>query len=94
MQLISTILLSFALMMPIHAKETSFEIINLNTATVEQLATLTGVGTKKAEDIIKYREANKGFKNVEEFAKVHGIGAKTFENNKARLTVTPPIFPK
>lgn len=62
-------------------------LVNINTADAATLATLTGVGAKKAEDIIKYRDANKGFKTVDEFAKVHGIGPKTFETNRARLTV-------
>jgi competence protein ComEA len=62
-------------------------LVNINTADAATLATLTGVGAKKAEDIIKYRQANGGFKTVEEFAKVHGIGPKTFESNRARLTV-------
>jgi competence ComEA-like helix-hairpin-helix protein len=62
-------------------------LVNINTADAATLATLTGVGAKKAEDIIKYRQANGGFKTVEEFSKVHGIGPKTFETNRARLTV-------
>lgn len=62
-------------------------LININTADAATLATLTGVGAKKAEDIIKYREANKGFKTVDELGNIHGIGKKTLETNRARLTV-------
>lgn len=73
-------------------------LVNINTADAATLATLTGVGAKKAEEIIKYRQAHGGFKTVEEFAKVHGIGPKTFEANRSRLTVgevktTTPISP-
>jgi competence ComEA-like helix-hairpin-helix protein len=51
------------------------------------LATLTGISPKKAKDIVDYRQANKGFKTVDELANVHGIGKKTLETNRARLTV-------
>jgi competence protein ComEA len=72
---------------PASSPATPPQIINLNTADEATLATLVGVGPKKAKDIITYRQANGGFKTVEEFAKVHGIGPKTFETNRARLTV-------
>ena len=52
-------------------------IININSADKEELKTLTGIGDTKADAIIKYREANGGFKSVEELTKVDGIGEKT-----------------
>ena len=52
-------------------------IININSASKEQLSTLIGIGDTKAEAIIKYREENGGFKSVEELTKVDGIGEKT-----------------
>lgn len=61
--------------------------VNLNSATKEQLQTLTGVGEKKADQIIQYREAHGKFKGVEELKEVQGIGDKTFEALKPQLSV-------
>jgi competence protein ComEA len=61
--------------------------ININTASVEQLVQLKGVGQKIAEAIVKYREANGPFKAPEDLMQVSGIGEKTFANNKDRISV-------
>lgn len=62
--------------------------VNLNTATVEQLATIPGVGPKMAERIIDYRRKNGGFKKVEDLMNVSGVGEKSFLKMKPLITVT------
>jgi len=60
--------------------------INLNTADVDTLTqSFKGIGRKRAEAIIAYREANGGFKSIEDFALVKGIGKQFVERNIKQL---------
>lgn len=59
--------------------------VNINTATVEELKTLNGVGEKKAEAIIEYRKKNGSFQTKEDLMKVRGIGKKLFESFQERI---------
>ncbi|MDO4860183.1 MAG: ComEA family DNA-binding protein [Bacillota bacterium] len=61
-------------------------MVNINTAGSEQLQTLTGIGPALAERIISYREQNGAFMSIEEIKNVSGIGDKTFEKFKDRIT--------
>ncbi|VDG23883.1 helix-hairpin-helix domain-containing protein [Lactiplantibacillus mudanjiangensis] len=61
--------------------------INLNTADVTELQKLAGVGQKKAEKIIEYRDSHDGFKTVDDLKQVSGIGDKTLEKFRSQLTV-------
>ncbi|MCW1949376.1 MAG: ComEA family DNA-binding protein [Candidatus Shapirobacteria bacterium] len=61
---------------------TEIKIVRINSATVEQLDTLNGIGPAMAERIVDYRTKNGGFKNVEELKLVSGIGDKLFEKIK------------
>ncbi len=65
----------------------AFAKININTATVQELTALPGIGQTKAEAIVKYREANGPFKTVEDLGKVKGIGDKILEGIKNEITV-------
>ena len=61
--------------------------VNLNTATLEELDALPGVGPSTAKNIIAYREAHGGFAAPEEIMNVKRIGEKTFGKLKAHITV-------
>jgi len=61
--------------------------ININTADSETLQQLTGVGPATAEKIINYRNENGKFKSIEDIKNVSGIGDKTFEKFRDKITV-------
>ena len=61
---------------------TDNKIIRINSATVEQLDKLSGIGPAIAKRIIDYRTKNGGFKNIEELKLVSGIGDKLYEEIK------------
>lgn len=69
------------------ASEDTKKQINLNTASKEDLQTLTGVGISKATAIIQYRETHGGFKTTDDLKQVDGIGEKTFVKLKPFITV-------
>ena len=61
--------------------------INLNTATSEELQTISGIGAKRAEDIIAYRESHGGFQSVDDLKNVSGIGDKTLDKIRESIYV-------
>jgi competence protein ComEA len=64
------------------------EKININTANAEQIATtMTGIGESKAEAIVEYRKTHGKFKSVNDLENVDGVGAKTVEKNKDKITL-------
>ena len=66
-------------------KESS--LININTATAEELKTLNGIGDAKANAIVEHRTQNGEFKQIEDIKNVSGIGDATFNNIKSMITV-------
>lgn len=65
----------------------NFGLINLNSASMEELMTLSGIGESKALAIIQYREENGRFASIEEIKNVKGIGDGIFEQIKESITI-------
>ena len=63
------------------------DLVNINTADAERLATLKGIGPALAQRIIDYREQNGAFKSIDEIKNVRGIGDKKFAAFKDKITV-------
>jgi competence protein ComEA len=64
-------------------------VIDINTATVEELDTLPGIGTVKAQSIITYRESHGNYSSLEQLLNVPGIGAALLEQIKPYLKISP-----
>ena len=63
------------------------EQVNINTASAAEIQkALIGIGAKKAEAIVQYREKHGAFTAAEQLMEVQGIGKATFEKNKDRIT--------
>ena len=65
------------------------ELVNINTASPDEIDALPGVTTPAAQRVIEYREQNGPFLNIEDIINVQGIGAGTFERIKDQITVGP-----
>ncbi|MGX6980127.1 helix-hairpin-helix domain-containing protein [Vagococcus elongatus] len=61
--------------------------VNINSSDALELQTLNGIGEKKAEAIIQYREEQGSFKSLEDLKKVKGIGEKTFDSLRESITI-------
>lgn len=68
-------------------KKESGSKVNINTANIEELTELKGIGESKAEAIIKYREENGKFKSIEDIMNVTGIGESAYSKIKENITV-------
>lgn len=69
------------------------ESLDINSATVEQLSTLSGIGKAKAEAIVKDREKNGPFKSVDDLARVKGIKAATINKNREKISAGAAAAP-
>lgn len=69
------------------SKNANTEIVNINTATKEELMKLNGVGEAKAALIINFRETNGGFNNINDLMKIKGIKQKFFDKIKDSICV-------
>ena len=94
--LLGVLLIAFALSILVPSSDAAEEakkeaklegVVNINTATSEQLQLLPGIGKKKAEDIIKHREKKGEFKAPEDIKKVKGIGKGIFKKMKDNIVI-------
>ncbi len=81
---------AFALALAIHfaGAVPAFAVVNINTATKEELIALNGIGPSNAQAILDYRKANGPFKSVDELRNIKGFGAKRLEKLRPELAVS------
>ena len=72
--------------MELKKEDEKSSLININTALVEELATLEGIGESKAKAIVDYRLQNGPFEKIEDIMNVSGIGEKAYEKIKDNIT--------
>lgn len=63
----------------------SAEPININTASVQQLTQLNGIGSKKAQAIVEYRKKHGKFKSIDDLQNVSGIGSSIVKKNQKQI---------
>ncbi len=64
------------------------EVVNINTANADELATaISGVGPKTAQAIVQYRTLHGPFRSVDDLVQVKGVGPSTIDKNRAILSV-------
>jgi len=62
-------------------------IVNINTASLEELMTLSGIGQAKAKSIVDYRETHNGFQSIEEIKNIVGIKDAVYNKIKDSISV-------
>ena len=72
---------------PLPPASDASNLININTASPEALQTLTHIGPKRAQDIVKYRQTHGLFRRIEDLQNVPGIGPGILEDNRSRIRV-------
>lgn len=70
-----------------NSTENSNGTVNINTASLEELMTLSGIGKAKAKSIVDYRETHNGFKSIEEIKNIDGIKDAVYNKIKASISV-------
>ena len=84
--------LFFAVILSLISFSASAEIVNLNKANSSALQYyLKGIGEKKANNIVEYRQQHKKFKSIEEIQEVKGIGEVIYSKIKSKLSLTKGV---
>lgn len=73
-----------------NAKPAASTLVNINTATAQELDGLPGIGLHMAQRVIDYRQKNGPFKRLEDLMSVQGIGEKNFQKLKPLITIGTP----
>ncbi len=68
-------------------KATAEGLVNINTASAEELCALPGIGASRAADIVRYREQNGAFQTKEDIMKVSGIKQNAYDKLCDKITV-------
>ena len=88
MKMIKVVLMAFIMLVSVSAYAGAGQV-DINKADVKTLSSqLNGVGERKAQAIIDYRNTNGAFKSIEELSRVKGISVRTIEKNRDRLIVS------
>lgn len=87
MKPILSFVFSLMLLMANAAWAEEMESVNINSADVETLAQLDGIGPKKAQAIVEWREQHGDFASVNQLVEVKGIGEATIEANRERVAL-------
>lgn len=87
-----TVVMAVSLMGTVHAKAIE-GVVNINTASVNELMLLPGIGKAKAEQIVQIRQS-KPFGAVDELASIKGLGGKRIEAMRAHIVFTGPTTAK
>lgn len=75
---------------PVRAADTEKLVVNVNTASFEELQALPGIGESRARAILAAREERGGFRSVDELLEVKGIGPTNLERLRPHATVSGP----
>lgn len=70
-----------------HGAEPDDGRVNINTAGIEELCTISGIGKSRAESIVTYREQNGAFEHIEDIMKVSGIKEGLFQKIKDKIKI-------
>ncbi len=71
------------------ANPAAADLVNINTATLQELDALPGIGPTTAQNIITYRQQHGPFQHIEDIMNVPGIGPATFDRLSSLITVGP-----
>jgi competence protein ComEA len=85
MKMALSVLFCLFLLLSVPALADASDAVNVNTADVEALTSLKGIGPSRAEAIIAHRQENGPFRSLHELTQVRGIGERTIEENMDRI---------